>query len=194
MRCPALATALGRFDIAANILKTYAAFVDRGMLPNRFPDGGEAPEYNTADATLWMFHALSRIISRPSPVRNCSASYSQRWWQSFMRMLMARATGSMSMRKTHPACRRRRHPSHLLDAKNGEQVFTPRIGKPVEINALWLNALNVMVRAAGRVFTGNEKRFCESLLERGSRSFARFWNEERHCLYDVTDVEGTSCL
>ncbi len=65
---PGLATVLGRYDIAANILKTYAAFVDRGMLPNRFPDGGEAPEYNTADATLWMFHALEDYLqAKPNP-------------------------------------------------------------------------------------------------------------------------------
>jgi len=65
---PGLATALGRYDIAANILKTYASFVDRGMLPNRFPDGGEAPEYNTADATLWMFHALEDYLqAKPNP-------------------------------------------------------------------------------------------------------------------------------
>ena len=65
---PGLARSLGRYDIAANILTTYAAFVDRGMLPNRFPDGGEAPEYNTADATLWMFHALEDYLqAKPDP-------------------------------------------------------------------------------------------------------------------------------
>ena len=61
---PGLATLLGRYELAAGILKTYAAFVDRGMLPNRFPDGGEPPEYNTADATLWMFHALEDYLAR----------------------------------------------------------------------------------------------------------------------------------
>jgi hypothetical protein len=64
---------LGRYDIAAGILKTYAGFVDRGMLPNRFPDGGEAPEYNTADATLWMFHALDDYL-QARPIRSCSAN------------------------------------------------------------------------------------------------------------------------
>jgi predicted glycogen debranching enzyme len=78
-----------------------------------------------------------------------------------------------------------------MDAKHGDEVFTPRRGKPVEINALWLNALNVMHRSAGRVHNLSEKRFCESLLARASRSFGRFWNEERQCLYDVIDVDGT---
>jgi predicted glycogen debranching enzyme len=79
-----------------------------------------------------------------------------------------------------------------MDAKHGDQVFTPRIGKPVEINALWLNALDVAVRLAARVRNGGEKRFCQSLLERASASFGRFWNAERACLYDVLDVEGNT--
>src|SRR4029077_17563516 len=78
-----------------------------------------------------------------------------------------------------------------MDAKHGDQVFTPRIGKAVEINALWLNALNVMVRYAGRVRNVNDKRFYVALLERAGVGFSRFWNEARGCLYDVIDVDGT---
>ena len=59
---PGLATSLKRYDLAAGILRTYARFVDRGMLPNCFPDVGAAPQYNTADATLWMFHALDDYL------------------------------------------------------------------------------------------------------------------------------------
>ena len=65
---PGLTTLFERFDVAAAILKTYASYIDAGMLPNRFPDGGEAPEYNTADATLWMFHALDDYLNaHPDP-------------------------------------------------------------------------------------------------------------------------------
>ena len=60
---PGLATVLGRFDVAAGILRTFARFVDRGMIPNRFPDEGTAPEYNTADATLWLFQALGDYLA-----------------------------------------------------------------------------------------------------------------------------------
>ena len=67
---PGLATALGRHDLAAGILRTYAGFVDRGMLPNCFPDIGESPQYNTADATLWMFQALDDYF-RQIPIRIC---------------------------------------------------------------------------------------------------------------------------
>ncbi len=189
---PGLATVLARYDIAANILKTYASFVDRGMLPNRFPDGGQAPEYNTADATLWMFHALEDYLQiKPNP------ELLGHLYPTLASIIQAHVDGT-------------RYGIHVdekdgllhageagtqvtwMDAKNGDHVFTPRIGKPVEINALWLNALNVMVRSAGRVHKLSEKRFYESLLERASRSFGRFWNDERKCLYDVIDVEGAN--
>jgi predicted glycogen debranching enzyme len=188
---PGLATVLGRYDIAANILKTYASFVDGGMLPNRFPDGGEAPEYNTADATLWMFHALEDYLqAKPNP------ELLGQLFPILVSIIHAHVDGTrygIRVDAEDGLLRVGEGSTQLtwMDAKNGDQVFTPRIGKPVEINALWLNALNVMVRAASRVHNLGEKRFCESLLDRGSRSFGRFWNEERHCLYDVIDVEST---
>jgi predicted glycogen debranching enzyme len=77
-----------------------------------------------------------------------------------------------------------------MDAKHGDHAFTPRVGKPVEINALWLNALDIAARLAGRVRSLDDERFCQSLLERGSAHFNRFWNAERGCLYDVIDVDG----
>jgi len=77
-----------------------------------------------------------------------------------------------------------------MDAKQGNQVFTPRTGKPVEINALWLNALDIGMRLAARLQDAGEKRFCHTLLKRGSAHFGRFWNAGRGCLYDVIDVPG----
>jgi len=189
---PGLATILGRYDIAANILKTYAAFVDRGMLPNRFPDGGEAPEYNTADATLWMFHALEDYLqAKPNP------ELLGHLFPTLVSIIHAHVDGTrygIQVDDKDGLLHVGEAGTQLtwMDAKNGDQVFTPRIGKPVEINALWLNALNFMVRAAGRIHNLTEKRYCEALLERANRSFARFWNEERHCLYDVIDVERTT--
>ena len=58
---PGLTLVTGRYDEARNILRAFAQSIDQGMLPNRFPDSGETPEYNTVDATLWMFHAVHRI-------------------------------------------------------------------------------------------------------------------------------------
>lgn len=189
---PGLATALGRYDIAANILKTYAAYVDRGMLPNRFPDGGEAPEYNTADATLWLFHALEDYLqAKPNP------ELLGHLFPTLAAIIHAHVEGTrygIHVDEKDGLLHAGSPGTQLtwMDAKHGQQAFTPRIGKPVEINALWLNALNVMVRAAGRVHSPGEKRFCEALLEQASHGFARFWNEAGQCLYDVLDVDGTS--
>jgi glycogen debranching enzyme len=201
---PGLATSLGRYDVAAGLLRNYAGFVDRGMLPNCFPDGGEAPQYNTADATLWMFHALDDYLqAHPDPdlVRSL--------FPALMAIIHAHAEGTRYGIHVDPAdgLLHAGEPGTQLtwmDAKHGDQVFTPRVGKPVEINALWLNALDVAVRLAARVrdagvagvtsVTGvaEEESFCQSLLTRASASFGRFWNEERGCLYDVIDVGGGS--
>ncbi len=187
---PGLATSLGRYDVAAGILRTYAGFVDQGMLPNCFPDGGEAPQYNTADATLWMFHALDDYLLAkrdPDLVREL--------FPVLMGIIHAHADGTRFGIAVDPAdgLLRAGEPGTQLtwmDAKHGERVFTARIGKPVEINALWLNALDVAARLAAGLSNTEETRFCNSLLTRGSASFARFWHAERACLYDVIDVDG----
>ena len=189
---PGLATALKRYDLASGILRTYAGFVDHGMLPNNFPDSGATPQYNTADATLWMFQALDDYLQAkrdPDLVREL--------FPVLMSVIHAHAEGTRYGIHVDPAdgLLHAGEPGIQLtwmDAKYGDQVFTPRMGKPVEINALWLNALDVGIRLAAIARNGAEKRFCQSLLARGSVSFARFWNEERACLYDVIDVNGGS--
>jgi len=191
---PGLATSLRRYDLAAGILRNYAGFVDRGMLPNCFPDGGEPPQYNTADATLWMFQALDDYLqAKPDPdlVRDL--------FPILMTIIHAHAEGTRYGIHVDPAdglLHTGEAGTQLtwMDAKHGDEVFTPRIGKPVEINALWLNALEVAVRLASAGRNVREKRFCESLLARAGASFARFWNEERGCLFDVIDADGGSAL
>jgi predicted glycogen debranching enzyme len=187
---PGLATSLGRYDIAAGILRTYASFVDRGMLPNCFPDSGAAPQYNTADATLWMFHALDDFLQA-----NRDPDLTRELLPTLMSIIHAHADGTRFGIRVDPAdgLLRAGEPGTQLtwmDAKHGDQVFTPRIGKPVEINALWLNALDVGARLAAIVGDGAATQFCQALLSRASLSFSRFWNVQRACLYDVIDVDG----
>jgi predicted glycogen debranching enzyme len=187
---PGLTTAMRRYDTAADILRTYAGFVDRGMLPNCFPDHGAAPEYNTADATLWLYHALDDYLAAhrdPDLVRDL--------FPTLMTIIHAHVEGTRYGIHVDPndGLLRAGEPGIQLtwmDAKHGDRVFTPRIGKPVEINALWLNALDVAARLAGRVGNAGEKRHCENLLSRAGAGFARFWNAELGCLFDVIDVDG----
>ena len=187
---PGLATSLRRYDLASGILRTYAGFVDRGMLPNCFPDGGEAPQYNTADATLWMFQAIDDYVQATR-----DPDLLPELFPVLMSIIHAHAEGTRYGIHVDPAdgLLHAGEPGTQvtwMDAKYGDQVFSPRIGKPVEINALWLNALDVAVRLASAKRNVGEKRFCESLLTRASSSFSRFWNQERACLYDVIDVDG----
>ena len=190
---PGLATSLKRYDLAAGILRTYARFVDRGMLPNCFPDGGAAPQYNTADATLWMFHALEDYLqARRDP------DLLSELFPILMTVIHAHAEGTRYGIGVDPAdglLRAGEADTQLtwMDAKHGDQVFTPRIGKPVEINALWLNALNVAARLASVARSAAERSFCLDLLARGTASFNRFWNPQRGCLFDVIDGAGGAC-
>jgi predicted glycogen debranching enzyme len=191
---PGLATSLRRYDLAAGILQNYARFVDRGMLPNWFSEGGEAPEYNTADAALWMFHALDDYLQARS-----DPDFAARMFPVLMAIVHAYTDGTRYGIHVDPAdgLVRAGTPGMALtwmDAKQGCQAFTPRIGKPVEINALWLNALDVGVRLAARLRDSGEKRFCEAQLASAGANFGRFWNPERACLYDVIDVDGGSAV
>jgi predicted glycogen debranching enzyme len=187
---PGLATALKRYDIAAGVLRTYARFVDGGMIPNRFPDGGEKPEYNTADATLWMFHAIDDYLAaRPDPALQAEL------YPILLNVIRAHQAGTRFGIRVDPAdgLLHSGEPGTQLtwmDAKQGDTAFTPRIGKAVEVNALWLNALDVMVRLAARVGASSEQSLCQALLTRAADGFGRFWNEQRSCLFDVLDAPG----
>jgi predicted glycogen debranching enzyme len=187
---PGLAIALARYDDAADILRTFTRFVDRGMLPNRFPDEGTAPEYNTADATLWFFQAIHEyLLARSDP------DLARDLFPTLMTIIRAHADGTRYRIVVDPSdgllCAGESGVQVTwMDAKHGDHVFTPRVGKPVEINALWLNALDATARIAGRLRNTAEKRYCETLLARATTGFSRFWNPLLECLYDVIDVDG----
>jgi predicted glycogen debranching enzyme len=189
---PGLATSLGRHELCASILRVYARYIDGGMLPNCFPDLGEAPQYNTADATLWMFQALGDHLHAKS-----DPDLVQELFPVLMSVIHSHAEGTRYGIAVDPAdgLLHAGEPGTQLtwmDAKHGDQVFTPRIGKPVEINALWLNALHVAARLASRLRNGGERRYCETLLASARSSFGRFWNAQSACLYDVIDApDGT---
>jgi predicted glycogen debranching enzyme len=189
---PGLTSSLGRHEITAQVLRTFASFVDHGMLPNRFPDQGASPDYNTVDATLWLFHALQCHL-------DASADYSLgvELLPTLLAIIRAHVDGTR-----HGICADQRdgllqageQGSQLtwMDAKVGGQVVTPRWGKAVEINALWLNALHVTVELARRARDTSAANECQALLVHAATHFSRFWNAGKGCLYDVIDVAGGS--
>jgi predicted glycogen debranching enzyme len=157
------------------------------MLPNRFPDAGETPEYNTVDATLWYFEAI--------------------------RAYYAISNDDKLLRELYPALveiidwheRGTRYNIHLdndgliyagesdvqltwMDAKVDDWVVTPRTGKPVEIEALWYNALQVMVAIARQLdLAEQDAEKYTQMAAQTAKGFQRFWNQTTGYCYDVLD-------
>jgi predicted glycogen debranching enzyme len=182
---PGLTLAIGRFDDAAKILKTFAKFVDQGMLPNRFPDAGETPEYNTVDATLWYFEAIrayldatddESLLKELFPVLESIITFHQRGTRYHIH---ADADGLLYSGEAGVQLT-------WMDAKVGDWVVTPRTGKAVEINALWYNALCIMSEFAKRL--GKPSKNYDTLAKQVQASFERFWNDKVGYLYDVIDT------
>jgi predicted glycogen debranching enzyme len=187
---PGLALATGRLDVAASILRTFAAHVSEGMLPNRFPDGGEPPEYNTADATLWYFHAIDAYLGAggdPALLAEIFPVLEEiiAWHVRGTRYGIGMDERDGLLRAGVPGVQ-----LTWMDAKVGDRVITPRIGKPVEINALWHFALAAMARWAHSLRRRSASLHRER-AERAARAFApAFWNPQSQCLFDVVDAPG----
>jgi len=182
---PGLAIATGRPEVAGRILRTFARFVDRGMLPNRFPDSGEAPEYNTVDATLWYVEAIRAYhvaTGDDGLVKELFAVLEQivHWHRQGTRYGIAEDPTDGLLRSGEAGVQ-----LTWMDAKMGDWVVTPRTGKPVEVNALWYNALCAMGGFARCV--GRPARPWQALAARVRAGFERFWNEAAGYCYDVID-------
>ncbi len=183
---PGLALTTGRPEIARNILATFGRFVDRGMLPNLFPDAGSPPEYNTADATLWYFEAIRQYLDATQDEEFLAHMYPVlsdiiEWHLRGTRYGIKVDPTDGLLSAGEPGVQ-----LTWMDAKVDDWVVTPRIGKPVEINALWYNALLTMSRFA-RDLKRPSTEF-ESLALRTKESFQKFWNESAGCCFDV--IEG----
>ncbi|MFN2598114.1 MAG: amylo-alpha-1,6-glucosidase [Pyrinomonadaceae bacterium] len=188
---PGLALATGRFREAREILLAFAANLNQGLIPNRFPDAGEQPEYNTADATLWLVNAVGEYLRRTQdetfvreklyePLREI-ISWHERGTHYDMRMTedsLLRA-GNVDVQLT------------WMDVKIGDYLVTPRTGKPVEIQALWYNALRTVEAIARRFGDDATRNRCRSIADAARASFnGLFWNDAANCLYDCVGDAG----
>jgi predicted glycogen debranching enzyme len=177
-----LCLAIGRLDDARDILLDWAGTVSEGMLPNRFPDQGDAPEYNSVDASLWYVIAVHEFL-QAAP--NVAADVRRRLEPAVLEIVAGYSRGTrFGIRADGDGLLRAGEPGTQLtwmDARVGDWTVTPRVGKPVEVQALWLNAL----RIAGQ-FTSE----WEHLFDAGLSAFReRFWNDSAGCLFDVIDVD-----
>lgn len=182
---PGLTLVTGRPEIARKILRTFASAVSQGMLPNRFPEDGSDPVYNTVDASPRFFEAIRAyyaathdraLIEELYPVLCDMVAWHERGTRYGIRfdpedgLVGTSADGA---------------PLTWMDARMGDFVPTPRVGKPVEISALWYNALCTMVdfstllQLDGHHFT--------DLANRLRSGFQRFWDDDRGYCIDVLD-------
>jgi predicted glycogen debranching enzyme len=182
---PGLALETGRPEIARSVLHEFPRFAQQGLLPNTFSEKGEPASYNNVDSMLWYFQALREYVAQTSDLGIVREVFevlaaAVDWYVRGTRygvhvdpadgLLCA---GEPGMQLT------------WMDAKVGDRPITPRIGKPVEINALWFNALHTMARFAPEL--GKRADEYKALAERVKKSFTRYWNDERQCCFDVID-------
>lgn len=182
---PGIALCNGRYDVSESILRTYAHFVDQGMLPNRFPDEGEQPEYNTADATLWYFQAIRTHLEATEDL-----TFLRELYPVLQDIIVWHQKGTRYNIKVDPQdgllyAGEEGSQITWMNAKVEDWVVTPRVGKPVEINALWYNALRCMEYFAGQL----EEDAAEytALATQVQESFSRFWYSPHGYCYDVLD-------
>ena len=182
---PGLALATGRHDIALRILNTFVAYVSEGMLPNRFPGAGDEPEYNTVDAALWFieaWRAYFELTGDVGAVRDAFPALQQiiHCYRDGTRYGIAMdpddgliTAGVAGQQLT------------WMDARVNGRVITPRHGKPVEINALWFNALSSMVLFCNELDLPDDGY--KAMAERTAKGFGKYVREDGLGLYDVLD-------
>ena len=176
----------GGLELARDILLAWAPGVSEGMVPNRFPDAGEQPEYNAVDASLWYVIAAHELLEAAGAGETAVTAADRQLLQTAIGQIVAgyRAGTRFGIRMDADGLLAGGVPGVQLtwmDAKVGDRVVTPRIGKPVEVQALWLNALRIAAASSPEYW---------ALYRHALASFQlRFWNERSGCLYDVVDVD-----
>lgn len=194
---PGLLLSTDQPETAKQILLQFLKYIHGGMLPNRFPDQGETPEYNTVDATLWFVDAMWQYLN-----------YRQdnEWRTEALDLIRDQFYPALKSIINHHLAGTR-YGIHAdqegflwagdnstqltwMDAKVGEIAITPRAGRPVEIQALWYNALRT-VEELGRELQDSFGDYCAGVANRLQANCERvFWNEEAQCLYDVVGESG----
>ena len=174
-----------RVTDAREILLEWAEHVSQGMLPNYFPEGGKSAEYNSVDASLWYVVAVHEFLRQTHDQNTLSATNRRSLDGATDAIVNGYARGTRYGIRADGtgllAAGEQGVQLTWMDAKVGDWVVTPRVGKPVEIQALWINALRIAGRRSAR---------WAALADHAQATFAeRFWNEERGFLFDVVDVD-----
>ncbi|MFT5366511.1 MAG: putative glycogen debranching enzyme [Candidatus Latescibacterota bacterium] len=189
---PGLTLVTKRFDEARDILAAFAQACDQGMIPNRFPDHGETPDYNSVDATLWYVHAIDRYLAYTGDI----AFVHETLWPTIKDIIAFFCKGTRyNIHVDTDGLLYAGEPGVQLtwmDAKVGDWVVTPREGKPVEINALWYNALCVAQSLAEQFGEITHASEYSTLAQTVTTHFPKaFWNPQTGCLFDCIGPKGS---
>jgi len=191
---PGLLLATRRFDVARSVLETFARHVDRGMVPNRFPDEGTEPEYNNVDGTLWFVEAV-----RAYHEASRDDAFRRQVYPLLVEIVERHLRGTrFGIRADVDALLTSGEPGQQLtwmDAKVDGRVVTPRAGKPVEVQALWHNALRTVALYAADLGDAFTAARLLALADQARESFtALFWDERTGWLADVVGPDGSRDL
>jgi len=181
-----LTLATGRVAEAGYVLRTFANSVRDGLMPTVFPEGEAEGTYTSADSSLWFFHALERYVAA-SGDRHTVAQLMP-MLREIIELHMAGAQLGIAVDERDALLIASAPRLTWMDAWQGDVIATPRRGKPVEINALWHNAVRLLAEwGEAGLYPMLFHRYY-ALADRIRESFnARFWNEEAHSLFDVID-------
>jgi len=188
---PGLLLFTARHEQAREVLSTFAEAQSEGLIPNRFTDDGVGCDYNSVDASLWFVQAADAYLE----VTGDRTTWDQMLLPACMRVVDAYAAGTRYGIRLDGddgllACGDPTTQLTWMDAKQGDITFTPRYGKPVEVQALWYHILCILAKRLHEADLGTAAR-CEQMAARTRRSFARaFWNHDAGCLYDCLRPEG----
>jgi predicted glycogen debranching enzyme len=183
---PGLALSINRPEVARNILIEYSHHISDGMVPNRFPDSGAAADYNTVDATLWFFEAIRAYAAKTADFDTVREHLYDRLaeiieWHVAGTRYGIHVDADGLLYAGEPGVQ-----LTWMDAKIDDWVVTPRTGKPVEIQALWYNALRIMADMAEHFGDRPRRARYSEMANVARQSFnGQFWNVETGCLYDV---------
>jgi predicted glycogen debranching enzyme len=188
---PGLCLSTGRFQDAKKILSAFAQSVSKGMLPNRFQDNGEAPEYNNVDGTLWYFIAIYKylqatndkefVLNELLPVLKEIINWH---YKGTRYNIHATADGLLYSGEEGQQLT-------WMDARIGDWVVTPRMGKPVEIQALWYNAICIYSELLKMNKEKEAAKGFAAKAEQIKQSFNQlFWFEQGNYLYDNIDEKN----
>ena len=182
---PGLTVSLGKIEQARSLLLTFGEFLDKGLIPNRFPDGSQPPEYNTVDASLWYIWASYQVLE---------ASWDQEFandlfpiLESIHKFYSGGTSYGIGVDPEDGLVRAGVTGQQLtwMDARVDRVEVTPRHGKPVEINALWYCGLKILESLSEKLDFHSAQASYGKQAKRVKDNFQAFLNPEKNALYDV---------